>query len=81
MQITHILILGLTACLLSACDTSTDHSEPEAASSALTYPAAARSDHTDDYFGEVVADPYRWMEDLNTEEIAAFVDALSRLMS
>ena len=23
---------------------------------------ARRSDHTDEYFGEIVADPYRWME-------------------
>lgn len=25
-------------------------------------PRARRSDHTDEYFGETVADPYRWME-------------------
>ena len=25
-------------------------------------PQARRSDHTDDYFGHTVADPYRWME-------------------
>ena len=79
MQITHILILGLAACLLSACDTSTDNSAQEAASSALTYPDAARSDHKDDYFGEVVADPYRWMEDLNSDEIAAFVEAQNEI--
>ena len=80
MQITHVLVLSLAACLLSACDTSTDHSEQEAASSALTYPEATRSDHKDDYFGEVVADPYRWMEDLNSDEIAAFVEAQNEIV-
>lgn len=79
MQITHILTLGLAAYLLSACATSTDRSEPAAASSKLTYPEAARSDYTDDYFGEVVADPYRWMEDLNSDEIAAFVEAQNEI--
>ena len=79
MQITHVLALGLTACLLSACSTPTHQSEPETASSALTYPAAARSDHTDDYFDETVADPYRWMEDLNSSEVAAFIEAQNEI--
>lgn len=28
----------------------------------LQLPAARRSDHTDEYFGHTVEDPYRWME-------------------
>ncbi|WP_407570110.1 prolyl oligopeptidase family serine peptidase [Deinococcus altitudinis] len=40
-----------------------------------TYPQARRSDHTDDYFGETVADPYRWLEDPNSPETQAFVEA------
>ncbi len=39
------------------------------------YPAAARSDHTDDYFGTSVPDPYRWMEALDAPEVAAWVEA------
>jgi len=41
----------------------------------LTYPDAARADHTDDYFGTAVADPYRWMEDLESPEVASWVEA------
>ena len=41
----------------------------------LDYPDAARSDHTDDYFGTVVADPYRWMEDLEDPAVGTWVAA------
>jgi prolyl oligopeptidase len=39
-----------------------------AQSSSLSYPLARRADVFDDYFGTKVADPYRWMEDLNSPE-------------
>ena len=42
---------------------------------ALQYPAARVSDHTDVYFGTTVADPYRWMEDVDSPEVKQWVDA------
>lgn len=39
------------------------------------YPEAQRGAHTDDYFGTSVADPYRWMEDVESPEVAAWVEA------
>jgi prolyl oligopeptidase len=39
------------------------------------YPEARRVDQTDDYFGTLVRDPYRWMEDLESPEVAAWVEA------
>ncbi len=42
---------------------------------AFTYPDAHRSDVTDDYHGQVVADPYRWLEDPESAETKAFVAA------
>ena len=39
------------------------------------YPAARKTDTRDTYFGTVVADPYRWMEDLNSPELKQWVDA------
>ncbi len=41
----------------------------------LDYPPARRSDHVDDYFGTPVADPYRWMEELESPEVEQWVEA------
>lgn len=39
------------------------------------YPVTARVDQVDDYFGTPVADPYRWLEDDNSDETAEWVKA------
>jgi prolyl oligopeptidase len=39
----------------------------------LAYPETRKEDVTDDYFGTVVPDPYRWLEDANAEETAQWV--------
>lgn len=41
----------------------------------LPYPETERGDVTDNYFGTEVADPYRWLEDDNSEATAAWVKA------
>ena len=50
----------------------------------LSYPQVRRSDHTDTYFrgtvfGETVPDPYRWLEEPDSPETQAFVDAQNLL--
>jgi prolyl oligopeptidase len=46
---------------------------------AMDYPDARRSDHVDTYFDRQVADPYRWFEDLDSAETAAWVAAQNEL--
>lgn len=45
----------------------------------LTYPPAPRGSVTDNYFGTVVADPYRWMENVDAPDTVAWVKAESEL--
>src|SRR5207247_5440672 len=45
----------------------------------LTYPATKKVDVVDDYFGTKVPDPYRWLENNDSPEVAAWVEAENKV--
>src|SRR5437660_3144559 len=45
----------------------------------LTYPAAARGTQVDNYHGVSIADPYRWLEDVDSPATREWVAAENRL--
>ncbi|HEY8852663.1 MAG TPA: hypothetical protein VIM36_10805, partial [Gemmatimonadaceae bacterium] len=47
--------------------------------SPLSYPSAARGNQVDVYHGVSIADPYRWLEDTDSPETKAWVEAENRL--
>ena len=67
-----IILTAITVVLLSiimSCKNNMPVQEP------LKYPVSFKSDQIDDYFGTVVADPYRWLENDTSAETEAWVIA------
>lgn len=47
--------------------------------SSFVYPETRKVDVVDDYFGTKVADPYRWLEDDQSEEVRRWVEAQNKV--
>ncbi|MBI4929862.1 MAG: S9 family peptidase [Bacteroidetes bacterium] len=58
--------------LFVACTSTINHQPSTIAH--LPYPQTKKVDTTDDYFGTKIADPYRWLEDDNSEETKKWVE-------
>ncbi len=72
---------ALAALLLTALVTAAAAVPAAGPVAPLTYPVAARDAHVDDYHGVKVADPYHWMEDIDSPQTRAWVESESRLSS
>ena len=57
--------------LLAACHTK---QQPT-----MSYPESRKGEVVDDYFGSQVADPFRWMEDLDAKDVAEWVAAQNKV--
>lgn len=90
---THPLLVASFACSLLALgcdrgetnapdDAGTDQAVSETSAkqpSPWIYPAARVSPQVDDLHGVAVADPYRWLEDIDSPETSAWVEAENEL--
>jgi prolyl oligopeptidase len=63
-KMTLLLVLLSLVLALAAC---------QKGAAKLTYPVTKKVDQVDDYFGTKVADPYRWLEDDDAEDVKAWV--------
>ncbi|UXH77284.1 prolyl oligopeptidase family serine peptidase [Roseateles amylovorans] len=76
LSLTAALVLGLGTGLTASAQAPAGASSPAAASAqALAYPVTRKVEQTDNYHGTVIADPYRWLEDDNSADTKAWVQA------
>ncbi|MCJ7459769.1 MAG: prolyl oligopeptidase family serine peptidase [candidate division Zixibacteria bacterium] len=69
----HFLLTSLAVCLLTILFFGIINAQK------LTYPPARMDNVVDDYFGTKVPDPYRWLENPDSPETQAWVEAENKL--
>ena len=65
-----ILTVSAIALLIAGCSTM---------STQVNYPPTNKTNVVDNYHGTTVADPYRWLEDDNSPETKAWVEAQNKV--
>jgi prolyl oligopeptidase len=71
--------LALTLALCATLSAQSMVSSNSPAANKLSYPAAKKSDHVDEYHGTKVADPYRWLENSDAPETRQWIEEQNKL--
>jgi len=69
----------LTPLSRAQCGRKTSSAVMSHGSPTIVYPETKKGDTVDDYFGTKVADPYRWLEDDTSPEVASWVEAENKV--
>jgi len=73
-----LLVALLAAPTLADTAPATAAASPAPAAATLAYPSTRTGDVVDDYHGRKVADPYRWLEDLDSRDTAEWIAAQNK---
>src|SRR5690349_3816249 len=77
MRMKNWLALPAMALLLAAC--ASNMNSRSSSSTKLTYPTTKKGDLVETLHGVRVPDPYRWLEDDNSAETKAWVEAQNKV--
>ena len=75
----HMRHVTLVASLLAMLGTNALAQTCPAGAAKMSYPATQKGTQQDVYHGTSIADPYRWLEDANSAETKAWVDAQNQV--
>ncbi len=70
-----IFVATLSAIVAFGCGEAEENQAIVEEKMAFEYPTTEKVEHTDDYFGQEVSDPYRWLENDTSAETGAWVKA------
>ncbi len=79
MRSTHRALAKLAGVVLMTLGSAADADAPRDGAGRLQYPVARKGDVVEDYHGVKVADPFRWLEDPDSPETRAWVEAENKV--
>ena len=79
VMLLSVMLIAQALPVLAQTSNNLKQTAPQGSMPKLIYPQAKRSDQVDDYFGTKVADPYRWLENADSADTKAWVEAQNQV--